>query len=833
MGAWAAPAAATAFAAGVALAGSLGLRAGPGWALLVAGFAALVAAAGGAAGRGPPAVGPDLLTRAGLMPSPAEPDARQRILGAIRGLPVSREPATGGRRPVRARRIALLAAVALVGIALCGAGWSAVRSSAPERSLAATFAGRSVRAEAVLAGDPSDGPFGWSVAANLRTLTSGPESWRVAERVWLQGHDRAPPLETGDRIRIVGSVTRPEAGGFGDYLRSQGIAVTIRLASVERVGGPSNPLQAAANAIRRGLTRAALAVLPEREAGLLMGLALGDTSRLDPGLQQDFRATGMGHLVAVSGSNVAMFLAPLMGLAMKARLRRRGRFAVGIAGLVFFALLTRMEPSVMRASAMTGLTLLGTLLGRPRRAPAIMGASILGLLVWDPSLVHALGFQLSVAATAGIVAFAGPLAERIPGPRALAIAAGATIGAQATVTPLLLMRFNVVPTTTLPANLLAFPAVSPAMLLGLAATAVWLVLPGAGSLIARFARLPLGYLMAVADRMAKVPLPSLTSAGGLLPFVLSMAVVAWMAYRLHRRRPARPPPKPRARAGGPPRRVPIRLLVVLIGLPVFVWGHAVRAGPPSSMEVRFMDVGQGDAALVRSPAGALVLIDAGPDPLLVATKLAAAGVHRLDVVVATHGHKDHVEGFPAVFARFPVGLVLDPGCHAGSPSYAAFQDSIRDEQLRVQHPRIGEVITAGDIRLEVLGPAGCHHGTASDTNNDSIVLRVSSGGATVLFTGDAEQPAQEELLSEGEAALQAVVLKVPHHGGGTSLPGFLVAVHARLAVVSVGMPNDYGHPKPWVLSTLQSAGAVVYRTDQAGDVVVRFGPEGPYVESAA
>ncbi|MCA1727796.1 MAG: MBL fold metallo-hydrolase, partial [Actinobacteria bacterium] len=267
-------------------------------------------------------------------------------------------------------------------------------------------------------------------------------------------------------------------------------------------------------------------------------------------------------------------------------------------------------------------------------------------------------------------------------------------------------------------------------------------------------------------------------------------------------------------------------------LPVFVWGHAIRAGPPSrSIEITFFDVGQGDSALIRSPGGAAVLIDAGPDEQQVAAKLAAEGIHRIDVAVATHQHADHVAGFPAVFARFPVALVVDPGCPGDSPAWDAYLGAVRGERLHVRHPRPGEVIVAGDLRLEVLGPAGCYLDTSSDPNNDSIVIRVGSGGASVLFTGDVEEPAQEELLGAGEDELHATVLKVPHHGGGTSMPAFLIAADARVAIVSVGAGNGYGHPKPWVISTLRAAGVAVYRTDQAGDVVVTFSAEGPLVET--
>jgi competence protein ComEC len=267
-------------------------------------------------------------------------------------------------------------------------------------------------------------------------------------------------------------------------------------------------------------------------------------------------------------------------------------------------------------------------------------------------------------------------------------------------------------------------------------------------------------------------------------------------------------------------------------VPIVVWSSAIRGGPPSGLVVRFFDVGQGDAALVTSPGGAAVLVDAGPEEEQVATELSALGVKRLDVAVATHPHADHVAGFPSVFARIPVSLVIEPGCDEPSPAYDAFLRAVAEEELPVRHPRAGETLVVADLRLDVLAPSGCFTGTASDANNDSLVIRASIGQDVVLFTADAEEPSQEAMLEAG-APIRADVLKVPHHGGDTSLAAFLQAVSAGVAIVSVGRPNDYGHPVAEVLQTLRDAGATVLRTDELGDVIVSFSAQGLLLASAA
>ncbi len=225
------------------------------------------------------------------------------------------------------------------------------------------------------------------------------------------------------------------------------------------------------------------------------------------------------------------------------------------------------------------------------------------------------------------------------------------------------------------------------------------------------------------------------------------------------------------------------------------------------------------------------MVDGGPEPDTVATDLSALGVKRLDLVVATHQHADHVVGLPEVLARLPVGLVLEPGCHVdGAPYQADLDGAIADEHVPVRYPRAGDVYSVGALGLHVLSPDRCWTGTNSDPNNDSIVLLVTYREDTVLMSGDAEREAQQVMLDDHDP-LHVEVLKVPHHGGDTSLADWLDAADPQLSVISVGQPNPYGHPAPELLQELASTGTQTWRTDQHGDITVTFGPRGPTVES--
>jgi competence protein ComEC len=791
--AWVTPALAAALWAGLLAQPRVGALAAA-WVWMLGGALLLLAAFAAAP---PSARGEPALERAGLL-------ERDRA-----------DPVEAVAPPNAAHTVVPALLIALVGSFVLAIGWGDVHEHRVQDAVVARIAPANVAVEGPLRTDPSFELGEWSAILDVRSVTWDEGSAAVRETVWLSGRDRPPDAVRGDILRITGSIRPVEDGGFAEFLLRRGISAELEVSEAERLGpAPFAPIRWA-QSFRALAGRSILSSFPPREAGLLLGLALGDDSRLDPALERDFRATGLSHLLVVSGENVAMVLAPIVALGAALKLSRWPRFVLCLGVVAFFVVLTGAEPSVMRAGVMAGLALTGVLLGRPRSTGSILAGAVVVLLVMDPALVWSVGFQLSVAATASLVALATQISERLRFlPGSLGLAAGATLAAQFGVTPLLLYYFNEVPVSTVAANVLAFPAVPPALLLGLAAATTGIVFEPPGRLLAFLAQMPMRYLEAVADRLARAPIPWITG-GGIATLLAGFAVALAVAWWL--------------RSG---RRLPRKALVVgLALLPLLLWSSALSAGPPSSLTVRFFDVGQGDSALLTSPGGVSMLVDGGPDPAQVATELVALGVKRLDLVVASHPHADHVVGLPAVLARIPVGLLLDPGCRDDSPDGAALEEAIASEHVEVRHPRAGEVMTLGDVRLEFLSPDRCWTGTESDTNNDAIVVRASVAEDSVLFATEPEEPAQQVLLDEG-VDLHADVLKVPHHGAATSIEPFFQAVQAEVAIVSVG-PNTYGHPVPEVLAWIRATGAEVYRTDREGTVTVSFGDRGVLVASAS
>ncbi|HEY8115010.1 MAG TPA: ComEC/Rec2 family competence protein, partial [Actinomycetota bacterium] len=684
MSAWITPALAAVFWAGLLAQPRLGDVVDP-WVWLSAGGGLL----GAALALAPqPAEGTGSLERAGLL----ERDPRAAVAPAT----------TRYDRPAW-----LPLGLALIGAVLLAVGWGSLHEHRVRGAVVARLAPAGVTVEGPLRLDPSAERDRWSAIMDVRSVSWDGGAAAVRETVWLSGHDRPPDAVRGDVVRVTGSLRRVEDGGFAEFLLRRGISADLEVDEVARLGpAPFAPVRWA-QAFRALAGRSIESSFPPREAGLLMGLALGDDSRLDPVLERDFRATGLSHLLVVSGENVAMVLAPIVALGAALRWSRWPRFALGIGTVAFFVVLTGAEPSVMRAGVMAGLALIGILLGRPRSTGSILAGAVVVLLAIDPALVWSVGFQLSVAATASMVALATPISQRVRFlPGSLALATGATLAAQVGVTPLLLYYFHEVPVSTVAANVLAFPAVPPALLIGLAAATTGIVFEPLGRLLSVVAQVPMRYLEAVADRLARAPIPWITG-GGLPSLVLGLAAAVLIARWL--------------RSG---RRLPRKAMVVALGLvPLLLWSSALSAGPTSALTVRFFDVGQGDAALLTSPGGVAILVDGGPEPDQVATELVALGVKRLDLVIASHPHADHVVGLPAVLARIPAGLLLEPGCEDESPDGAALDEAATSEHIAVRHPRAGDVLWVGDIRLVILSPDRCWSGTESDTNNDAIVVR--------------------------------------------------------------------------------------------------------------
>jgi competence protein ComEC len=691
----------------------------------------------------------------------------------------------------------------------------------------------------------------------------------------------APGLEPGEelvasgRLRALrdGAESGSDATGFdfAAYLRRLGVTGELQVEHAEVTGRRRGGLAGLLDAMRSRAERGVAAGLPGPEAALARGMVLGQDERIDESTRQDWRDAGLGHLLAVSGQNVMLLVALALPLLAVTRVGPYARSTALLMLVVLYVPLAGAGPSLQRAGVMGVAGIAAVMLSRPasRWYALLLAAAV--TLALNPRASADPGWQLSFAAVAGILLAGRPLAKalaraggelsaeragRVERALVRGVAEGIALTVAATIAtgPLMAFHFGAVPVTGLIANLLALPAVAPAMWLGMVKAALGLATPAfppaeiAAELLGPVSRLPLAYLDRLAERCADLPggrltLPLHSTASVLMAYAL-MGLAFAAAVMLRRRRSStdagpgieedatRGGPDPgaragrRARAGFAERAAAWRrssrsfraAVVALVAVGLFL-ATATGLGspsPPGDLTVRFLDIGQGDATLIQHPDGTAVLFDGGPPEGGVTRLLRRAGVSRLAVVVATHASRDHHGGLVDVLAHYPVGLLLDGGDGNPAPGLEAVRDEARAHGIRIVPAVAPMTLRAGGLEIRVLSPPPRPPGPApEDPNPRAVVAIVSSDAFDLLLSADAESEALLPLdLPDVEA------MKVPHHGSADpGLPAVLDRLRPEVAAIEVGQ-NTYGHPNPSTLAALDHAGVTTYRTDRDGTVTL-------------
>jgi competence protein ComEC len=680
----------------------------------------------------------------------------------------------------------------------------------------------------------------------------------------------------GRELAVTGRVRRLQADpqsrfDYAAHLRRRGIAAELLLDRARATGPRRGGVAGFLDGMRGRAERAVASGLPRSEAALARGMVLGQDEEIGESTRQDWRDAGLAHLLAVSGQNVMLLVAlalPLLALA-RAGPRARGAALLGLVAL--YVPLAGAGPSLQRAGVMGMAGIAAMTLSRPASRWYALLLAATATLALNPRVSGDPGWQLSFLAVAGILTLGRPVAGALaraggellrdpPKPAAVALVRGLadaiaiTLAATIATAPMVAFHFGTVPVAGLVANLLALPAVAPAMWLGMVKAALGLVgavLPpadGLAELLGPLTRVPLAYLGGLAERCADLP-------GGRLILPLGSPIAVCAAYALIgltvvaarvllRRRAAdfgrriagrgSPGRSGRAGRGSTGGRAPgyaeraaawrrarrsVRVAVVVLVLAVLALATASGLGspsPPGDLTVRFLDIGQGDATLIQHPDGTAVLFDGGPPEGGITRLLRRAGVRRLAVVVATHASRDHHGGLTDVLGRYPVGLLLDGGDGNPHPGLQAVRDEAARRGVRIVKAVAPMSLRAGGLEIQVLSPLPRPAGPApEDPNPRAVVAIVSAEAFDLLLSADAES---EALLPLNLPAVEA--MKVAHHGSSDpGLPEVLDRLRPEIAGIEVG-PNTYGHPAPSTLSALKHAGVTTYRTDRDGTVTL-------------
>ncbi|MGE5595850.1 MAG: DNA internalization-related competence protein ComEC/Rec2 [Hyphomicrobiales bacterium] len=687
----------------------------------------------------------------------------------------------------------------------------------------AAFVGSEATLEGRVTSDPDPGVTTVAYAVAIQRVTANGGTAETVGSVLIRVGEYTEVLP-GDRLRLTGELEDPpvfEEFDYRGYLARRGIVATMLYPRVERLaeGGPSpRRLQAK---VRLALEDAMQRALPEPAASLATGITFGRDDTIPDDLYDDFRTTGLAHIVAVSGSNVAI----ITGLVFMVSVRfMRRQWAILPAAVMLAAYLAIAGPSasVVRAGIMAAIFLAGLLLGRQQSSLAALGGAAILMTLVSPSAALDVGFQLSLSATAGLIVlapwvrFAMEWALRRVGaapyiPDLVVQTVALSLSATLATLPITWVNFGQVSLIGLLTNVVVEPVFAVAFWFSALAALLEMAWAPAGWAAGIVTYYPLALIIGLARLGADIPgaavhMPSLSARWALLAYAVA-AAAGWPAYRYLA--PAEPRPER-------PERVRHAQRAVLAGaaglslmalLPVTL----LPLRGPGDLRVDVLGVGQGDAILLTTPHGHRILVDGGPSGIELARELGAVLPHwerGIDRVILSHPQQDHVAGLPELFRRYDVEAAADNGASNDIVAYGLY----RDEGPRRDILHRGDSWTDDGVHFEVLWPPEGY--TTKELNDTSLVLRVTYEGRSLLLTGDLEAQAQRALMALED--VDADVLKVPHHGSKSSAGEFFDAVSPALAVISVGADNRFGHPAPETLEEL--APTPLYRTDLDGRI---------------
>ena len=695
-----------------------------------------------------------------------------------------------------------------------------LESTSGKRLLAAM--GQEVRVRATLL-EPVKLRLGGPSVARVR-IADGPLAGEGAVMRVRRGPRSGPPPVVGEIVLIEGRVA--PLGLFDAYQRPRGAAAAIDVTSLQRTGGHRGGILGALDAARARAERGLEHGLRGPEADLARGMVLGEDDRLDDEVRDDFQRSGLAHLLAVSGQNVVLLCVLVLGLCALAGVPVRMRLVLALALVAAYVPLAGGGPSIQRAGVMGAAGLVAALAGRPASRWYAVGLAAAATLALNPRSAADPGWQLSFAAVLALLALCTPLRDIFERamPRPVAEAAAMTVAATAGTAPLLALHFEQVSLASLPANLLAAPAVAPIMWLGMLSAAAAQVSPALAAPLNALDGPLLSYLGALAHAAAGAPYaavpirivsPPALAAAAAFPVAFGLAVRV-VARRL-------PPAGLGPRLIAPGRRGPVLgagcVAVACIALVAVRHARPAFRAAPGELAVSFLDVGQGDATLIQDGTGASMLFDGGPPEARVYRALRAAGVRRLDLMVSTHQSRDHQGGLHAVLQHIPTRLLLENGDGTRDPDYHRLMADA--DRLHVPHiaARAGQVLRIGRMVIRILSPRPRPTGAPppEDPNPRGIAAIVSSGTFDLWLSADAESGA---ILPLRPPPVEA--MKVSHHGSSDpGLPDVLRRLRPSVAAIEVGKGNTYGHPAPSTIAALRAAVPHVYRTDRDGTVVLR------------
>ena len=629
-------------------------------------------------------------------------------------------------------------------------------------------------------------------------------------------------LKAGDIITLTGELTLPDAarnpGGFNYalYLRGKGIEGLLYTKDLKgiRILGEDLGITYGIGKIRTALCNTCDSAFTSDQSDVIKGILLGDKD-IDTDIQEQFSDAGISHLLAVSGLHVAYLYAVILFITGLLKLNEKKRFCILIPCLLFYIVLTGGAASVIRAAIMLGFAGMGDVVKRHYDSLNGLCLAAIIILILSPAQLFAAGFQMSFCAVLAIIFLYKPfcfqysrLTKQEPGKlvQSLLITLSATIGTL----PAVLYHYHSFTLTSLISNIIMVPLGGALLIAGLITVPVMCLIPSSVTLFKIIPGALAQLVLDLSNLFSKIPgLQFSGAAPGIIGIALLIFIVLGIAgyYNLRHRKN--------------------RIIAGIIGI-LLVAGLVITSNLPKDFTITYLDVGQGDSALIETPAGGVYLIDGGgyenvygsdrsnADRTPISEKvllpaLYSKGITHIDGVFITHNHADHVQGIEELLTVMPVDHIYVT---------TKYNDTALLNQTKIPVTRLCQdmiLSTEDGMILQVLWPDDKIESIADDDQNEaSLVMRIVYGNRSFLFTGDAGIETESKI-----DALHSDVIKIGHHGSNSATSdAFIQKVSPALAVISVGEYNTYGHPTDEVLTTLNNHGVTVYRTDQQGAIVI-------------
>ncbi|MDD5747910.1 MAG: DNA internalization-related competence protein ComEC/Rec2 [Actinomycetota bacterium] len=633
---------------------------------------------------------------------------------------------------------------------------------------------------------------------SVGTVSYRGKTWKTSEKVYVTTNAVRKDVIPGKYYVIEGLLGKSRSGrwldehGASAYLSAEKI-------SIARIKADST--SSMIYRAREGLSRSFEKVFGKRIAGFMSGVALGKLNSTDEDIVSNLRVCGLSHIVAVSGLHVGAVSGLIVSLGALLGIGRRNRYIFAGATALLVLVLANFRPSATRAALMGGLCFLGVIIGR--EYDSLIGLSIAGfaILSLNPLALFDAGFQYSFAAAAGIIISLKVSGNRGGSKNAIFALAGAQLG----ILPILLMRGEPIPVISIISNLFVVPTIGPILLGGFITALFSLIWMPLASAISVIPSLLSRFVITLSSALSKVPMAFTNRYAGIASAILySIGLVLLIRHLRHSSR----------RNILPHILIAFGLSITLVLIPLFPVGFTGKTG-----RMIVFDIGQGDSSFLQDKCGRTVLVDGGPDGKKIVRKLREYGVSRIDLMVLSHPHADHITGLLSVMEEFPVGKILDPGTIVSDGLYHDFLKAADRKSIpRVLAFEGDDLKVSESTSIEVLYAPQSLDNVPDELNDQSMVMIAYIDGVRVLLTGDIEGEGQEILLGY-HPELSCDVLKVPHQGASDSVtPELLDASKPRVCTISVEKGNSYGHPSLAGIHLMESKGAKVLRTDTCGDI---------------